>query len=410
MKHIVILLMVFLLAISVGCSGVQNINGNSPVVSVSKTPEPSATETVQSAVPTENTSSPSAISSPSNETPVIENGPIPGLLGNQWYDFDKAGAYPGACVVQCGDRIAFNNIIKTEGIMEYDSYLCFADPDGSNCVQTKVSSEYPNYKDGWVYFTYYADHADCIYKIKTDGSGLTKIFKAQSSIEGTTGIALNDLLLVGNQIYVFEYIVHDKKATSIFMRMNLDGSGIEELDEFDHIGIPDEYLHLLPTSLYYDSGKLYYVNADKRNTKFDLYQYDISTNEKTCLAKDLASNFCCKIAVRGDKIYYAGEKGLSVFIISTGKNEVFAPTKNIAFLDFGFFDRWLLMTSDDGLYCYDLESGKLYLDEDSAGITANIVATQKYVFLEEAEDYPYLFPVTFQNGEINIGGIFNEIK
>lgn len=405
MKLIAVFIIALLLtAMPAGCTEKkpENTYNISPAVSASEMYSP--TEPAKTPTYSESTASPSAAGP--DETYAITDGPIPGLSGNQWYDFDKVGAYPGASVVQCGDRIAFQMIKEGKGILEFDCYLSFADFDGSHCVQTNIkNSSNPNYKDGWVYIIY---KDDCIYKVKVNGSKAKEVFKAKSNLDGTNDVFLSDLLLVEDKIYVFKNIEYENKLKSILVTMNLDGSGEKEIDEFEHPLKDIEFVSRsdYSPSLFYDSGKLYYINTDPDNNKFDLYRYEIAANNKTCLIKSLTGDYEFKIAVRGDLVYFSSGGLMHTYTISTGKNKVFSPAENLGgFFDFKFFDRWLLMTGD-GLYCYDLQTGKLYLADDY-GITVDIVPTKNNVYIEEMEDYPTFWPVIFKNGEVTIGNCFN---
>jgi len=358
----------------------------------SQTPEPSLAGT---ALP----SSAQSSVSPSNtetktKTPVIIDAPLPDLQGTDWYDWDRVGTYPGASVVQCGDKIAFQMIHGGEELA-YISYLSFANPDGSNYVQTEIAnSSNLNYKDGWVYFIY---KDNCIYKVKTDGSELTEIFKATNP-EGTAQVWLSDLLLVDDKMYVFENIENGENEKSIFKRISLDGTNFEELDEFDSFGYSK--------SLFYDSGKLYYISANLDRDISVLYQYDIAANNLTCLTQDLPTDYS-KIAVRGDKVYHERDWAPYVYTISTCTDEPLISADFVVY-DFGIFDRWLLMTGDDGIYFYELQTGKLYYGCEF-GNAVSIVPTQNYVYLEEIDDWPILWPLIIQNGSVTVGEVFNLI-
>lgn len=369
-----------------------------------QTPRPKLTEQADTAAPTE--SAPTTDAETSIKIQVIKTESIPGLLGTQWYEWDKVGAYPGASAVQCGDRIAFQ-MLKWLDEHSYDSYLSFADPDGSHCVTTKIKdSRSLNYKDGWVYIIY---KDDCIYKVKTDGSGREKIFEAKSSIEGTTGVLLSELLLAHDKLYVFENIHYGKEEKSIFMRMNLDGSGAETIDEFVHLDATDksDWYSYWP-SVFYDSGAMYYTNTDLNKSTYDIYKYDIAANNKTCVVSGIISDYGCKIAARGEILYYRCNEGLKTHIISSGKDELFTWAVSEGVFDFAFFDRWLLMSSDEGLYFYDHKSSELYLAEN-IGSCWYIMPTQNYVYYEP-DGYPFLYPIAFEDGTVTVGDEINTAK
>ena len=406
MKRVIVFMTFYIIiAIPAGCTVLQPMDTGDIITEAVSQAFESSTAQTQTQSPTETASSPSI-----TNTPVITGGPIPGPLGNQWYDWDNVGAYPGASVAQCGNRIAFQTLKRVDE-HTYESYLSFANPDGSNCVRTKIKDPSNlNYKDGWVYFV----KNDSIYKVKTDGSGLKRIFKTKNSISGATEVFINELLLVENRLYFFENIESKNNVKCIFEYINLDGNGPEIIEQFEHskIGENADLFDYLP-SLFYDSGMLYYTNTDLVDSKFDLYQYDISANKKDCIIKNLSAAYSCKIAVHGDKVYYNGKinakEGLYAHNISTGKDEYFITTGNDGIFDFAFFDRWLLMSSDEGLYCYDMQEGKLYL-AGGLGSACNIVPTQKYVYFEEPDDYPFLWPVTFNDGKVMKGACINSIK
>ena len=393
MKRNIFLITVLLAAILTGCAAIPSEMASyaSPASTgtASKTPEPTMSEEFVTAA----TATPVMPSVTEAETPVIIDAPIPDPLGDQWYDWDRVGAYPGASVVRCGDKIVFQMISGGEE-MNYTCYLSFANPDGSGCVQTEIAdARNPNYMDGWVYFIY---EGDCIYKVKTDGSSLTRVYK-EPPPERTTEVLLSDLLLVDDKLYIFANIGDADNEKSIFKCMSLDGTDTEILDEFSSFGYSK--------SLFYDSGKLFYINADLDNSVFDLYRYDIAANRITCLAQGLPTWYS-KIAVRGDKVYHDREGMLYVYTISTEKDEPFVKSEDFFIFDFGFFDRWLLITRDDGIYLYDLQGGELYYG-GGPGLAVSIVPTQNDVYVEEIDDWPVLWPLIFQDGVVSMGETLN---
>lgn len=330
MKQIIVCAFVFIaLLASAGCSNEpQSVVASTPASSPAP-PLPTIGETANPSAPALNILPAPAASPKPSETPALNAGPLPDLTGNQWYDWDKVGAYPGASVVQCGDRIAFETV-KYIDEHECDYILTFADPDGSNSLLTEVESiRNPNYKDGWVYFISNKDN--CIFKIKPDGTGLKKVYKAKSS-EATTELLLSDLLLVEDRLYFFECIEHRDKAKIGLLSISLNGKDEEIIDEFADKKLNSEnYWFGIKYALFYDSGKLYYMDADFGDFKyhverFDLYQYDIALKTKACIARSLPTIFD-KIAVRGDSVYHAYNGEIYMYSLAEGKDTAIIDTK-----------------------------------------------------------------------------------
>ena len=98
MKRIIVLVLITAVIMSfAACSGqVPETQTAAPIVSETAAVTPSPTAQPEPSQPAEG-------------APVIAitDEPMPGLLGSGLYDWDKVGAYPGASVTQCGDRIAF---------------------------------------------------------------------------------------------------------------------------------------------------------------------------------------------------------------------------------------------------------------------------------------------------------------
>lgn len=139
MKRIMILIM-----ITATILGLAACSGHSAETQAAGTP------TATQAAP-----APAKIAAPYPKALPTAAATLPCLLGEKWYDWESAGAYPGASITQCGDRIAFLKPVvdRENGCIDY---LAFADPDGSNCVCAEVI--FPrclNYKDGWVYYIAY---------------------------------------------------------------------------------------------------------------------------------------------------------------------------------------------------------------------------------------------------------------
>lgn len=391
MKRTIPFIMTILLILSLaGCVKVQPAEpSTTPSPTASPAASPSSIPTTP--VPTE------------AKTPIITDGPIPELLGNQWYDWDRVGRYPGSSVVECGDKICLNMIgYDTSGKTDTDYYyLSFANADGSGYKKTKLLyTGSRNYKDEWVYMIYSRGDKDGIYKVKTNGNGLQKLYEARST-GAKKLVCIDDLLLIDDKLY---FIEEDASREMCSIKcIDLYGGSLEILDE-----TPSCYYG---TSLYYHNGNLYYMAEGLNAQQYDIFQYNTDTGDITMTAENIDMDIS-RYVIAGDKLFHTiptgtNENALYVHSLSTGRDEQLIHADIGYIHDFSLFDRWLLIYCDKGLMGYDLPTGKLYLlnnvpwAKDMEGCTLLIESTPKCVYLE-FDKWGYLYPIIFANGKVNV--------
>ncbi len=412
MKRMIAFIFSFLVVVSLaGCAGQQG--------STLPTAPAATIATPATATPVESTPSPIQTTSAPVETaaPVIKDGPIPGLLGEKWYDWDKVGAYPGSEVAAWGGRIAFQTIAKN-GSNLFESHLSLANTDGSDSKYTDIlinSGDFlgllkpsrMNYRDGWVYLIRSDNGKDHIYKVKEDGTSPIRLPTAEDTQYAEKEYFYDALLLINDKLYFTIEVEMGKVYHSVLARMNTDGSYEERLEESD-----SRYFSVL----YYDAGKFYYECYDVNEDISELYQLDIATGASKPIGE--IDTLDIKFVVRGDQAIFTEPYDstndnicmVNVCSISSGKKETLIDA-NLDIIDYALFDRWLLMIDGfKGLLGYDFTTGKLYLLSDSPFIdNVQIAITADQAYLQSIISGS-LYPIQFANGKVTIGPNINEAK
>ncbi len=150
--------------------------------------------------------------------------------------------------------------------------LCRIKTDGSEKYEFNVDIPIEKFSlsdsGDWIIFTEHNEVS--LYKIKTDGSQLTKIHDGKVS----------DFKISGNQIYFT-----DAEERNKLYKINMDGTGLEQVHNIysRHFDISDEWIYYSNLN---DFGKLYKIGTDGTG------------NIK------LSDDTCANIEIIGDRIFY----------------------------------------------------------------------------------------------------------
>ncbi len=210
------------------------------------------------------------------DTAYDRNGENSLRMGNTMGNLTAGGmfAFDGDTVYFC-DAAKGNFLTKLQG--------------GQTTVLVESGSSYLNIVDDYLYFVNKNDY--CIYKIKKDGTELSKVSETMAT----------NLIVIGNKMYFINWTDECKVYS-----MNLDGTGEKKLSD-------------ISTEVLYAYGPYIYVND--RNSQRELYRVSLEDGSSYMLTMD-DTYF---ITGYDSTIYFRnGSDALNVYRM-TATGEVYAP-------------------------------------------------------------------------------------